>query len=134
MVGFPTGPGRRTRLRPAHEARPARRTLDYDDPPVAICEQSGMEMDDCLALFYTQEHQVRFGPGLFVTPTADGGAAARPAFDDVLSTYIEETGHSWQEYLYETDGRGSGSRVRQTTQAESQRWAHGRSTRSSATS
>ncbi len=33
----------------------------------------------------------------------------------MLSTYIEEVGHSWQEYLYETEGRGSGERTRVTS-------------------
>ncbi|MBN1966098.1 MAG: hypothetical protein JW910_15720, partial [Anaerolineae bacterium] len=46
-------------------------------------------------------------------------------FDDVLSTYIEEVGHSWQEYLYETDGLGSGPRTRPTGYYEAMHFAPG---------
>jgi hypothetical protein len=81
-------------------------------------------LEDCHALFLAQERQVRFGPSLFTNPVDGGSAVLRPAFGDLLSTYIEETGHSWQEYQYETNG--SGGARRSTTRAESDRWAHGK--------
>jgi hypothetical protein len=50
-----------------------------------------------------------------VQQLADGSSAPRPAFDDLLAIYLEEVGHSWQEYLHETDGLGRGARTRQTS-------------------
>lgn len=100
-------------------------TLDFDQVPMDICQRSPLGTEECIAAFRTQEQQVWLGPTTFVNPT-ENGEVARPVFGDVLSTYIEETGHSWQEYLYETEGRGTGSRTRQTTSAESERWVMGR--------
>jgi hypothetical protein len=100
--------------------------LDYDELPDCANPRFGADEQACIAQFQTLERQVRFGPSLFSTPQDDGSAMPRPAFDDVLSTYIEEAGHSWQEYQYETEERGSGARLRATTLAESERWAPGR--------
>lgn len=99
---------------------------DFDEMPYN-CADPSVAADEaaCRANFQALEQQVRFGPSLFSTPDNNGGLVPRPSFDDLLSTYIEEVGHSWQEYLYETDGRG-GARTRLTTLAESYRWAAGR--------
>jgi hypothetical protein len=101
-------------------------SLDYDEFPDCGNPKVASDEQACRAQFQMLEHQVRFGPSFFSTPEDGGGATPRPAFDDLLSTYIEEVGHSWQEYLYETEGRGSGARTRQTTLAESERWSFGR--------
>jgi hypothetical protein len=99
---------------------------DYDDLPDCSNPKISPDEQACIAQFQALEQQVRFGPSLFSTPQDDGSAAPRPTFDDLLSTYIEEVGHSWQEYLYETDGRGNGARTRLTSQAESEHWGPGR--------
>ncbi|MBN1966662.1 MAG: hypothetical protein JW910_18565 [Anaerolineae bacterium] len=100
---------------------------DFDEMPYD-CNDPNVSADPaaCRSAFEIQERQVRLGWSFFTNPSDDGTPAARPAFDDLLSTYIEEVGHSWQEYLYETDGRGTGARTRQTTMAESERWSNGR--------
>ena len=49
----------------------------------------------------------------------DGTYDARDV-DDILSVYIEEVGHSWQEYCYETEGQCRGERTRQTSWGEGQ--------------
>lgn len=99
---------------------------DFDEMPDCHDPKVSPDPQACLAQFVALERQVRFGPSLFTTPQADGSVAPRPIFDDLLSTYIEEVGHSWQEYQYEMQGSGSGLRQRPTTLAESQRWAAGR--------
>ncbi len=101
-------------------------SLDYDELPDCADPQVSPDEAACIRQFRTLERQVRFGRSLFTTPAEDGTDQPRPAFDDLLSTYIEEVGHSWQEYLYETNGQGSGARTRQTSKAESERWAAGR--------
>lgn len=101
-------------------------SLDYDEFPDCGNPKVASDEQACFAQFQMLERQVRFGPSFFSTPEEGGGATPRPAFDDLLSTYIEEVGHSWQEYLFETEGRGSGARTRQTTLAESERWSFGR--------
>ncbi|KAB2856621.1 MAG: hypothetical protein F9K46_13990 [Anaerolineae bacterium] len=100
---------------------------DFDELPID-CSNVKYSVDsaECLSAFSAIERQVRFGYLLFADPTANGQVIPRPRTDDILATYIEEVGHSWQEYLYETDGRGSGERLHMTTLAESRRWAAGR--------
>jgi len=100
--------------------------LDYDELPNCSDPAISPDKDACIADFLRLETLVRFGPSLYSTPEADNSVTSRPAFDDLLSTFIEEVGHSWQEYLYETDGQGSGLRQRATTRAESERWSAGR--------
>ena len=70
--------------------------------------------DVCTTDLESKQALVRFGATMFSEPQPDGSAQPRATFDDVLSTYIEEVGHSWQEYLYETEGMGSGERTRLT--------------------
>lgn len=81
-------------------------------------------MDDCTLDFETGEELVRFGDGLFTNPV-EGNSLPRPNLDDVLSTYIEEVGHSWQEYLFETDGAGGGERVHATSYEDGLYWGPG---------
>lgn len=101
-------------------------TLDSDEHPDFSNPKFCADQAACLESFRALEQQVRFGPSMFATPQEDGSLAVRPVFDDLLSTYIEEVGHSWQEYLYETEGRGSGARTRETTDSASRKWAAGR--------
>ncbi|MBN1680704.1 MAG: hypothetical protein JW966_10455 [Anaerolineae bacterium] len=70
--------------------------------------------DVCGMDLVSKQSLVRFGATMFSDPQPDGSMAARPTFDDVLSTYIEEVGHSWQEYQFETEGLGDGPRTHLT--------------------
>lgn len=83
-----------------------------------ITEECGLDL-------VSQQDLVRFGHSTFVNPQPDGTALPRPTFDDLLSTYIEELSHSWQEYLFETEGLGSGPRVRHTSWEDASYWSHG---------
>jgi hypothetical protein len=107
-------------LRPA--LRASTQISDYADD----CEWSKFDRPGpgCHTDFQTQQFQVRFGFFTFANETANGVTVPRPV-DDMLSVYIEEVGHSWQEYLYETEGRGSGERTRLIAAFESQYWAAG---------
>jgi len=84
------------------------------------------DREECVQDFLAEERQVLFGPSMFANPGQAGDSVPRPALDDLLSTYIEEVGHSWQEYLYETEGRGYGARTRAFSQEEARRGGHGR--------
>ena len=100
--------------------------LVVDQPPFECSDRKlSRGMDACKRDFTVDQNLVRFGPSLFSTVRADGSREARPVFDDLLSTFIEENGHSWQEYLHETEGRGSGERTRQTSWEDTTRYAHG---------
>lgn len=81
--------------------------------------------EECGLDLVSQQDLVRFGRSTFVNPQPDGSVLLRPAFDDLLSTYIEELSHSWQEYLFETEGLGSGPRVLQTNWEDVSYWSHG---------
>lgn len=72
------------------------------------------------------ENLIRLGRSAFLNLSSDGGTTPRPSFDDILATYIEEVGHSWQEYLFETEGLGSGPRTRITTWEQTIRLVPGR--------
>jgi hypothetical protein len=101
-------------------------SLDYDELPNCADPLVATDEAACIAQFRALERQIRFGYSFFTTPGDDGTVTIRPALDDMISTYIEEVGHSWQEYQYETNGLGSGSRTRSTSKGESDRWAAGR--------
>ncbi len=91
--------------------------LVIDHPPAECASlrlSRGIE-SLCAGDYMTRQHLVRFGRSLFSNPHPDGSRTPRAASDDLLATYIEEVGHSWQEYLYETAGAGSGPRTRTTT-------------------
>ncbi|MCI0711860.1 MAG: hypothetical protein L0154_17015 [Chloroflexi bacterium] len=99
--------------------------IDFDEVPAQCFEKSAMvDTATCEARFRELEAQVRFGPSFFTTPTEDG-KLIRVA-DDVLATFIEEVGHSWQEYAFETQGAMNGPRQRQTTLTEAEYWSKGR--------
>ena len=102
--------------------RASTQVSDYADD----CEQSKFDRPGpgCFTDFTTQQFLVRFGFFTFADETDDGATVPR-ALDDMLSIYIEEVGHSWQEYLFETEGRGSGERVRLISAFESKYWAAG---------
>ena len=100
--------------------------LTADLPPAECAIPRFSQSDCCNMPSEAHERQIRFGHALFVNTNVEGEVRARPQFDDVLSTYIEEVGHSWQEYLYETGGLGSGPRTILTTWEEAIRWIPGR--------
>ncbi len=86
-----------------------------DSGPVdCVNPKIARQMEDCLIDYSLKENWVRLGRTMFVAGIADSQPAPQPAFDDLLATYIEEVGHSWQEYLHETDGLGSGPRLHPT--------------------
>lgn len=109
----------------SHRCRGA--TIDYDELPEA-CTSNRPEItfdsEICASEFREQEPTVRFGRSFFTTPLGNGNVVPR-TMDDVLATFIEETGHSWQEYLFETNGQG-GERIHPTTLEESHYWSPGR--------
>jgi hypothetical protein len=107
-------------LKPSQRA--ATKVADYADD----CEETKYDRPGpgCHTDFQSQQSLVRFGFFTFADETADGASVPR-SVDDVLSVYIEEVGHSWQEYLFETEGRGTGERTRLTTAFESKYWAAG---------
>lgn len=80
---------------------------------------------ECDDDFDLNQNVVRFGDAMFSTPGPDGTTVPRVAPDDLISTYIEEVGHSWQEYLYETEGNGQGPRTRLTSWEAGHRWKAG---------
>lgn len=80
---------------------------------------------DCGRDFQYEQNLVRFGPETFARRLRDGTFAPRPHLDDMLSVYIEEVGHSWQEYCYETEGRCQGERTQLTTYFEGKQRANG---------
>jgi hypothetical protein len=90
-----------------------------------VPKMARMMAEDCATDLVTKQDLVRFGKSMFYERQPDGSTLPRPVFDDVLSTYIEEVGHSWQEYLFETEGRGSGARTHLTRWDEAARWGHG---------
>src|SRR5690606_39726065 len=80
---------------------------------------SALSLPDALPIFDVEEERhVRFGRALFMNDCGTNAPVPRASVDDVLATYIEEMGHSWQEYYYETEGRGEGPRTRQTLRSE----------------
>ncbi len=96
--------------------------VDYDELPPACADT--FDPAECAAEFERMETQVRFGRSFFTTRQQDRSELPRSG-DDIMSTFIEETGHSWQEYQYETFGQG-GERQRLTTLEEANYWAAGR--------
>ena len=99
--------------------------LDYDEVPESCFDPRGAaDPQMCVNAFHSTEVAVRFGPSFFTTPTEEGHIIRTP--DDVMSTFIEESGHSWQEYAFETDGKMSGERIRETTIEDAHFWKKGR--------
>lgn len=105
-------------------------TRMVDDLPARCTEPrliytEGIDSQACIEDYQVIEQQLRFGPSTFTNPLEDGSRARRQAVDDALATYLEEVAHSWQEYLYETEGYGQGPRTRSTSAEAGRRWAHG---------
>lgn len=108
-------------------ARGVRGAVQVVDQPPVECANPRLSrgLEACVGNYSTRKNQVRFGQWLFENPLDSHNGTPRPAFDDVLSTYIEEVGHSWQEYLFETGGAGTGIPVRMTSWEDGLYWAHG---------
>ncbi len=105
-----------------------RAAVQIADLPPAECADGMMNRHTGRACDFDlteQQDTVRFGYSTFVDVADDGSMAPRLTPDDLLAVYIEEVGHSWQEYLYETEGRGRGERTRLTSWAMSEYWAAG---------
>jgi hypothetical protein len=102
-------------------------TLAIDTPPrdCAVANPREPQSPDCGRDFQREQNLVRFGPATFETTRCDGTVAPLATVDDILSVYIEEVGHSWQEYCYETEGRCQGERTRLTTWGEGKQRAAG---------
>jgi hypothetical protein len=94
-------------------------------PAECAMQKPGMQSDHCRRDFKIAQNLVRFGPTAFANKDEAGNLVPRPELDDLLSTYIEEVGHSWQEYLFETEGRGEGERTRVTSWEDGLYWSHG---------
>ena len=107
-------------------ARNVRGQVSFVDQPPFECADSrlGRFTEGCDRDFSTGETLVRLGMATFADPQARG-FAPRPSVDDMLSTYVEETGHSWQEYTFETDGLASGPRLHNTTYEDGLYWLPG---------
>jgi len=100
--------------------------LAIDSPPCECADPKLRRLtSECDDNFQRNQNLVRFGDGMFATPGPDGTPIPRAAPDDLLSTYIEEVGHSWQEYLYETEGNGQGPRLRLTSWETGHAWKAG---------
>lgn len=111
--GWTFAPGDAVIFDPGMRAVRRAATIRVDDPPPSCNDtrqiyRDGMDRETCIAAYQAVERQLRFGLSTFSNPLPDGSSEPRQAFDDVLATYIEEAGHSWQEYFYETEGRGYG--------------------------
>ncbi len=108
-------------------ARNVRGQVSFVDRPPFECGDARLSRtaEGCNRDYSVDETLVRLGTSTFAEPQADGSLAARPSVDDVLSTYVEETGHSWQEYLFETGGLGSGPRTQVTTFEDGLYWSPG---------
>ncbi|HEX3053809.1 MAG TPA: hypothetical protein VHP83_24330 [Aggregatilineaceae bacterium] len=108
-------------------ARGIRASILVIDLPPGECSlpKLARNRQECVDDYTAKQNQIRFGRSMFSTADEQGNRQPRPVFDDLLSTYIEEMGHSWQEYLYETEGRGVGPRNILTSWEEGNYWAHG---------
>lgn len=100
--------------------------LTADLPPADCAIPRFSQSERCVPINAEIERQVRFGQALFMDHCGTDSPVPRPSLDDVLATFCEEAAHSWQEYFYETEGRGCGERTRQTGWEEAGRWIHGR--------
>jgi hypothetical protein len=102
-------------------------TIAIDMPPqdCTVQDPTAPQSPECGRDFQREQDLVRFGPATFAETLHDGMFVPRASVDDVLSVYIEEVGHSWQEYCYETEGRCQGDRTRLTTWGEGKQRANG---------
>lgn len=95
-------------------ALPVRGSVQIIDVPPAECSDPRLRRltARCTQGLTHEQNLVRFGRMTFSDLDCDGNLVPRALADDILATYIEEAGHSWQEYLYETEGRATGPRTR----------------------
>lgn len=101
-------------------------TVIIDSPP-RDCEfpdRPDRRILDCDGDYVHQQSLVRFGVYTFVDQDGDGLYIAH-TLDDMLSSYIEEVGHSWQEYCHETKRHCAGERMRNTTWEDGEVWIAG---------
>lgn len=94
-------------------------------PGECAMQKPTMQTEACQRDFTVGQDTIRFGRTAFAYRDETGSLRPRPEADDLLSTYIEEMAHSWQEYLFETEGRGTGARARVTTWEDGLYWSHG---------
>ncbi len=108
-------------------ARNVRGQVSFVDRPPFECGDARLSrgVEGCDRDYSVDETLVRLGTSTFAEPQADGSFAPRPSVDDVLSTYVEEVAHSWQEFLFETGGLGSGPRTQVTTFEDGLYWSPG---------
>lgn len=106
-------------------ARNVRGSVQIVDQPPFECLDARLAKfaQNCSADLVSNQQQVRLGRATFAVTLPDGSTTARD-LDDSLSTLIEEAAHSWQEYLFETDGQG-GNRTRETSYEDWLYWAPG---------
>lgn len=98
-------------------ALPVRGSVQIVDVPPAECGDPRLRRltASCEQALAHEQNLVRFGRMTFSDLDRDRNLVPRTLPDDILATYIEEVGHSWQEYLYETGGRATGTRTRPIT-------------------
>jgi len=108
-------------------ARNVRGQVSFVDQAPFECADARLSRftEGCDRDFSVDQNLVRLGTSTFADPLDNGGFAPRPNVDDVLSTYVEETGHSWQEYLFETGGLGNGPRTQTTSYEDGLYWSPG---------
>jgi hypothetical protein len=124
--GWGPAPGDETAFAPTMRLAVAS-TVAIDEPPqdCTIPDRTQPRNPDCGRDFQRDQNLVSFGPETFEMMRRNGTSAPRATVDDILSVYIEEVGHSWQEYCYETEGRCQGERTRITTWIEGKQQAAG---------
>lgn len=93
--------------------------LVVDVPPAECGMPLGINSTPsvCQIDLTTRQNQIRFGFALFMDAADHSHLTAA---DDLLAVYIEEMGHSWQEYMWETDGRLDGERHITTWEEDAQ--------------
>lgn len=124
--GWRPAPGDRVVFVPTMRLKVASITaIDLPPQDCATLDRTEPRSPDCGRDFRREQNLVRFGPATFVELLPGGTFAPHARLDDILSVYIEEVGHSWQEYCYETDGRCQGDRTRLTTYIEGKQRAAG---------
>ncbi|NDJ77116.1 MAG: hypothetical protein GYB65_12750 [Chloroflexi bacterium] len=104
-----------------------RAAISIIDAPPGECADPRLArlIADCNIDYSQDQNLVRFGRTTFANLDEDGNLIPRDEYDDLLSTYIEEMAHSWQEFMFETEGRGYGTRSRPINWTEGLYWAQG---------
>lgn len=107
-------------------ARNVRGSVQTVDLPPFECLDAKLAQfaSGCNNDLVSKQHLVRLGRAAFVAAGEDGRETPRHNVDDMLAVLIEEAGHSWQEYLFETEGQGD-ARIRQTSYENWLYWSPG---------